>query len=192
MDNVRNEILLICTADLTRGHTYASTVARLDRLAALLDRPLPPEAHPHTRNRHAARSSSPRAPASRTSSPPSQRTKDYIASGDVFQCVLSQRFDCTPGVPAFDIYRALRVVNPSPYMFFLRFSLDATARPHRRRLPGAPRPLPKPPGRVPPHRRHPQALRRRGRRPRPRSRPPRRRERKSPSTSCSSISAATT
>ena len=47
-----------------------------------------------------------------------EKAKEYIASGDVFQCVLSQRFDCVPGVPAFDIYRALRIVNPSPYMFF--------------------------------------------------------------------------
>jgi anthranilate/para-aminobenzoate synthase component I len=39
--------------------------------------------------------------------------------------VLSQRFDCVPGVDAFDVYRALRIVNPSPYMYFLRFGLDA-------------------------------------------------------------------
>ena len=53
------------------------------------------------------------------------KTKEYIASGDVFQCVLSQRFDCTPGVDAFDIYRSLRIVNPSPYMYFLRFGMEA-------------------------------------------------------------------
>jgi anthranilate synthase component 1 len=53
------------------------------------------------------------------------KAKEYIASGDVFQCVLSQRFDCVPGVDAFELYRALRIVNPSPYMYFLRFGLDA-------------------------------------------------------------------
>src|SRR3981189_2346360 len=53
-----------------------------------------------------------------------EKTKEYIASGDVFQCVLSQRFDCLPGVDAFEIYRALRIVNPSPYMYFLRFGLE--------------------------------------------------------------------
>jgi anthranilate synthase component 1 len=42
----------------------------------------------------------------------------------VFQCVLSQRFDCVPGVDAFAVYRALRIVNPSPYMYFLRFGLE--------------------------------------------------------------------
>jgi len=49
-----------------------------------------------------------------------ERCKDYIASGDIFQVVLSQRFELTPGVPPFDIYRLLRTVNPSPYMYFLR------------------------------------------------------------------------
>jgi anthranilate synthase component 1 len=41
--------------------------------------------------------------------------------------VLSQRFDCEPGVDAFEVYRALRIVNPSPYMYFLRFGMEATA-----------------------------------------------------------------
>ena len=49
-----------------------------------------------------------------------KKAKDYIAAGDIFQVVLSQRFDFEPGVAPFDIYRALRTVNPSPYMYFLR------------------------------------------------------------------------
>ncbi len=49
-----------------------------------------------------------------------RRAKQYIAAGDIFQVVLSQRFDLDPGVPPFQIYRALRTVNPSPYMYFLR------------------------------------------------------------------------
>lgn len=47
------------------------------------------------------------------------RAKEYIACGDAFQIVLSQRFDCPFDGDAFDIYRALRCVNPSPYMFYL-------------------------------------------------------------------------
>ncbi len=54
-----------------------------------------------------------------------ERVKEYIAAGDVFQCVLSQRFDCEPGVDPFEIYRSLRIVNPSPYMYFMRFALEA-------------------------------------------------------------------
>ena len=53
-----------------------------------------------------------------------ERVKEYIAAGDVFQCVLSQRFDCEPGVDPFEIYRSLRIVNPSPYMYFLKFGLE--------------------------------------------------------------------
>jgi len=48
------------------------------------------------------------------------RCKEYIAAGDIFQVVLSQRFDFTPGVAPFDLYRSLRQVNPSPYLYFLR------------------------------------------------------------------------
>jgi anthranilate synthase component 1 len=47
--------------------------------------------------------------------------KEYIAAGDIFQVVLSQRWDFEPGVAPLDLYRALRTVNPSPYMYFLRF-----------------------------------------------------------------------
>jgi anthranilate synthase component 1 len=49
-----------------------------------------------------------------------RKAKDYIAAGDIFQVVLSQRLDLQPEVEPFDIYRSLRAVNPSPYMYFLR------------------------------------------------------------------------
>ena len=49
-----------------------------------------------------------------------ERAKEYIAAGDIFQVVLSQRLDFVPGVAPFDMYRALRAVNPSPYLYFLR------------------------------------------------------------------------
>lgn len=49
-----------------------------------------------------------------------ERAKEYIAAGDIFQVVLSQRIDFQPDVPPFNLYRALRTVNPSPYMYFLR------------------------------------------------------------------------
>jgi anthranilate synthase component 1 len=50
-----------------------------------------------------------------------RRAKEYIAAGDIFQVVLSQRWDFEPEVSPLDLYRALRTVNPSPYMYFLRF-----------------------------------------------------------------------
>jgi len=46
--------------------------------------------------------------------------KEYIAAGDIFQVVLSQRFEVDLPVSPFEIYRALRIVNPSPYMYFLK------------------------------------------------------------------------
>ena len=49
-----------------------------------------------------------------------KKAKEYIAAGDVYQVVLSQRFEAEVGVDAFTVYRALRHVNPSPYMFFIR------------------------------------------------------------------------
>jgi anthranilate synthase component 1 len=49
-----------------------------------------------------------------------ERCKEYIAAGDIFQVVPSQRFDFVPEVAPFDLYRALRQVNPSPYLYFLR------------------------------------------------------------------------
>lgn len=49
-----------------------------------------------------------------------RQAKEYIAAGDIFQVVLSQRFDFEPEAAPFNIYRALRTVNPSPYLYFLR------------------------------------------------------------------------
>jgi len=48
------------------------------------------------------------------------KAKEYIAAGDIFQVVLSQRFEVDLPIPPFEIYRALRIVNPSPYMYFLK------------------------------------------------------------------------
>ena len=49
--------------------------------------------------------------------------REYIAAGDIFQVVLSQRFTRETSVGAFDVYRAVRRLNPSPYMFFFDFGL---------------------------------------------------------------------
>lgn len=49
------------------------------------------------------------------------KAQEYIRAGDILQVVLSQRFQAPLSVPPFNVYRALRTINPSPYMFFLRF-----------------------------------------------------------------------
>ena len=53
--------------------------------------------------------------------------KEYIAAGDVFQVVLAQRFEAPFELPPFALYRALRRVNPSPYLYFLDFGAFALA-----------------------------------------------------------------
>jgi anthranilate synthase component 1 len=121
-DHVKQEILLIATADLQRYKpqaAYANAVRRLHDLERRLAKPLPKPA------RHTARGKLQLKARSRKQDYLAgvQRIKDYIAAGDVFQAVLSQRFDVEPGVDPFSIYRALRIVNPSPYMYFLRTGL---------------------------------------------------------------------
>lgn len=122
-DHVKKEIHLMVTADLNReaaDGAYAKAERRLGRLERRLARALP-----DLRRKKPAKPLKlvPRTSRAKFLSAV-RRTKEYIASGDVFQCVLSQRFDCVPGVDAFEVYRALRIVNPSPYMYFLRFGME--------------------------------------------------------------------
>jgi anthranilate synthase component 1 len=125
-DHVRKAIHLIVTAGARAPLTarnyeasYADANARLDRLEELLEAALLKPTHP--------RIDEPLELIPRTQPEDFlaavDTVKEYIRAGDVFQCVLSQRFDCTPGVDPFEIYRSLRIVNPSPYMYFLRFGL---------------------------------------------------------------------
>jgi anthranilate synthase component I len=53
-----------------------------------------------------------------------EQTKEYIRAGDVFQVVLSQRFESDFDSDPLDFYRCLRFINPSPYMFCLKFGAD--------------------------------------------------------------------
>ena len=49
------------------------------------------------------------------------RTQEYIQAGDIIQAVLSQRFSRATGAHPFEVYRSLRAINPSPYMYYLQF-----------------------------------------------------------------------
>ena len=121
-DHVRKEIWLVVTADLTREKptaAYERAVKRLDKLEMRIELPLPKikAAKPGNRKVNVKFRT-----AKRDFLAGVEKTKEYIRAGDAFQVVLSQRFDVEPGVDSFQVYRALRTVNPSPYMFFLRFS----------------------------------------------------------------------
>src|ERR1700761_3374416 len=122
-DHVKKAIHLIVTAGARqkadkRGYEDASK--RLDRLERMLNAALPRQAR---RGAKGALKLTPRTAKAKFVRSVA-KTKEYIAAGDIFQCVLSQRFDCKPGVEPFEIYRSLRIVNPSPYMYFLRFGLE--------------------------------------------------------------------
>jgi anthranilate synthase component 1 len=122
-DHVRKEIWLVVTADLTRGKAdgaYENAVARLDKLEKQLAQPLPRFAEYKGKSQLKVRHRT----AKKDFLASVDRIKEYIAAGDVFQTVLSQRFDVEPEIDSFQIYRALRTVNPSPYMYFLRFAPD--------------------------------------------------------------------
>jgi anthranilate synthase component 1 len=124
-DHVRKEIWLVVTADVTLDApdaAYAKAVKRLRKLEKRLEQPLP------KLKRKAVQSAGRFKVQHRTTKKhflkSVARTKEYIAAGDIFQAVLSQRFDFEPGADAFQVYRALRTVNPSPYMYFLRIAPD--------------------------------------------------------------------
>jgi anthranilate synthase component 1 len=122
-DHVRKEIWLVVTADVTHGKpaaAYDRAMKRLDRLEKRLAQPLP-DLEPRKPVKPGKLQVKHRT-AKKDFVDAVARTKEYIAAGDVFQVVLSQRFDVEPEVDSFQVYRALRNVNPSPYMFFLRFS----------------------------------------------------------------------
>jgi anthranilate synthase component 1 len=126
-DHVRKEIMLVVTADVSKGKAAAAfdrALRHLDRLEKRLMQPLP---HLELKkDRKKPRPSSKLKVKHRTAKKEYmaavERTKEYIRAGDAFQVVVSQRFDVDPEVDSFQVYRALRTVNPSPYMFFLRFS----------------------------------------------------------------------
>ncbi len=100
---------------------YDEAVSRIDALTEILKSE--PTSYPIRANRHDA----PVVDRFRPNTSPERyrdivnRAKQYIHEGDIFQVVLSQRVDIDTDAHPFTIYRALRMVNPSPYMFFLDF-----------------------------------------------------------------------
>jgi len=122
-DHVRKQIWLVVTADVTLSkpdEAYGHAVKRLARLEKRLSRPLPKlPAIKGTQKVQVKRRTSKRDYLAAV-----ERTKEYIAAGDVFQAVLSQRLDVQTGMDSFQVYRSLRTVNPSPYMYFLRITAE--------------------------------------------------------------------
>src|SRR6266436_975969 len=123
-DHLRHQIHIVASADVTRetpkaAYTRAvNDIGRIEKKLAAGWKPI--DWRKATRSKITQLKVKPRTPK-RKFLESVQRAKEYIAAGDIFQVVLSQRWDFEPGVAPLDLYRALRTVNPSPYMFFLRF-----------------------------------------------------------------------
>jgi len=97
---------------------YEQAITRIEQMIARLRQPLP--------TRPVQSSSSDPVPLSSNFTKDAyervvEQAKEYIRAGDIIQVVPSQRFEAPIDVDPFDIYRALRTVNPSPYMFYLKF-----------------------------------------------------------------------
>jgi|TARA_B110000438_G_scaffold45919_1_gene46064 anthranilate synthase component 1 len=120
-DHVRNTIKVVSHVRLEgdRHSNYAEAVSEIDHLIQNLTVPL---------------GNLPYSPSSVISDSPVEQNwsknefidavgqaKQYIIDGDVIQVVLSMRLSKNTGVPPFEVYRSLRAINPSPYLFFLRF-----------------------------------------------------------------------
>jgi len=118
-DHVKCEIeLLALPPEGEADQAHATAVARIEGLLAALAAPLPPI----EQRRAGARRAEPVFNMSREEFLQKvDRAKEHILAGDAFQIVLSQRLRGETDVPPFQVYRALRILNPSPYMFFLDF-----------------------------------------------------------------------
>lgn len=122
-DNVRDEIIIVTPVRprprLPAKAAYEAALSRLDAVVTTLEAPLTHRevygdpllfAEPPVSNTSEARFLE-----------MVERAKEYIRAGDIFQVVLSQRFTAPFALPAFALYRALRRVNPAPFLCFLDF-----------------------------------------------------------------------
>ncbi len=120
-DHVNHKILVVCNAQVDDDpeRAYRDATRQIDAMVSALERPL-------TYPRYRAPKPAPKLHL--TSNFRQEEfedvvkvAKEYIRAGDIFQVVLSQRFSTQVKAPPFDVYRALRSINPSPYMFYLNF-----------------------------------------------------------------------
>lgn len=122
-DSIRDVITVVTPVRPAEGVSakaaYESALSRIDGVAAALESPLPIEARIDL--------ATVAAPEPVSNTTPDEfaamvaRAKEYIVAGDVFQVVLSQRFEAPFTLPAFALYRSLRRTNPAPFLCYLDF-----------------------------------------------------------------------
>ncbi len=122
-DSVKDEITVVTPVrpepNVSARAAYDAALARLDGIIRKLDAPLP--------HASAARLDTLALPEPVSNTSEAEylgmvaKAKEYIKAGDIFQVVLSQRFSAPFALPSFALYRALRRLNPSPFLFHLDF-----------------------------------------------------------------------
>jgi anthranilate synthase component I len=123
-DNLRQTVTVVCWVD-TRNKTdltrcYDQAVARLHNVITVLEAAVPDSVLAKQGNVTAVHQFRSNMEPERFQAMV-ERAKEYILAGDIFQVVLSQRFHTRTDLSALAVYRALRHINPSPYLFFLKF-----------------------------------------------------------------------
>jgi anthranilate synthase component 1 len=125
-DNLKHEarVLALAVVDRDVDRAYDEACARIEALLERLRRPAIAATGAHAQGPLEVRTDHTREEFERSV----ERAKEYVRAGDIIQVVLSQRFEArAPGADPFDVYRALRTLNPSPYMFYLCFPEVALA-----------------------------------------------------------------
>lgn len=115
-DNLRGSAFLVALAACDDASAQQAAVQRIDAMSAALRHPLPVRSPRSVRAREFVSSFGEERFKSSVG-----RVRDYIRDGDAMQVVLSQRMDADFDGDALDVYRALRLLNPSPYLYFLDF-----------------------------------------------------------------------
>lgn len=117
-DNLAGHLYLIVHADPAQTDAYVLAQQRLDHLAAQLREPLARPVQNPTRS--TVREQDFVSGFTQAGFQAAvEKSKDYIVNGDIMQVVLSQRLSTPVSVPPLDIYRVLRCLNPSPYLYYL-------------------------------------------------------------------------
>jgi anthranilate synthase component 1 len=123
-DTVCDELYVVTpvrpTSSMSAKDAYDSAYARLNAIVTRLNSPLEREEDPAERQIPTQEAVS-NTPTHRFLEMV-EKAKEYIRAGDIFQVVLSQRFSAAFTLPAFSLYRALRRVNPAPFLCFLDFT----------------------------------------------------------------------
>jgi len=129
-DHLKHVITVVANAFVEgRGvdEPYARALGRIAAVKEKLLAPLPADAYPRAAAEAAGPAAVPAALPVASSMRREEfeagvdRIREYIYAGDAFQVVLSQRFSTPVAVSPFSVYRGLRAVNPSPYMYYIAF-----------------------------------------------------------------------